>query len=80
MSTAASTWMGDRLRNTATTEPVDGVSSGSVYLKADGLDMQTAKDPHMSPHAYSTFMVHARPGSDVKRHPHQVLALMTYMC
>jgi hypothetical protein len=34
-STAVSTWMGDRLRNTATAEPVDGVSIR--HRIADGL-------------------------------------------
>jgi hypothetical protein len=45
-------------------------------LIADGLDMQNTKYALMSPHAQH-FTIHERSGSDVKWHPHRVLALMT---
>jgi hypothetical protein len=49
--TPTSYWMGDRLGNTATAEPVDGGWVIVRHLIADGLDIQKAKDPLMSQHA-----------------------------
>jgi hypothetical protein len=67
--------MGDRLGNTATAEPVDGVSNMAPH---SGRALTCRRqDPLMSPHIHSHVATHRRPESDVKRHPHRVLALMT---
>jgi hypothetical protein len=71
---AVSTWMSDHLGNTAAAEPVDGVSPMAPHSeRALTCSRQKILWCH---HTHSTFTTHARPGLDVKRHPHRVLALM----
>jgi hypothetical protein len=66
--------MGGRLGNTAAAEPVDGVSIWHFIV--DGLwHVAGTRSSYVTTHSTST--THARPGSDVKRYPHRVFALMT---
>jgi hypothetical protein len=60
------------------TELVDGVSVWRLI--ADGLRHAAGKRSSDVTARTALFTTHARPGSDVKRHQHRILALITYMC
>jgi hypothetical protein len=67
--------MGNRLRNIAAAKPVDGVSTKAPH---SGRAQTRRRQKKLCCHpTHSTVATHARRGSNVKRHSHRVLVLMT---
>jgi hypothetical protein len=78
-STAVSSWMGDRLRNTATAEPVDGVSVR--HLIADRLRHAAGKrSSDVTARTALSQRTHVLGQTLEGMHTECLLALMTYMC